>query len=334
MTSYERLMNRLKGKEVDRIPNLNILMAFAAKYAGVSYSDFILKPEKKGYANVKCHEDFKIDVVTVMSDPYSEAEGFGCEVEYPEDDHPHCVKHILNDYDDIKKLKIHDPSKERRMSANVELIEWYQKQLGNSVPIIGWVEGPVAEFADIYDINNAMMDLIAEPEWAQEVMDICVEQAIAFAQAQIKAGAHIIGMGDAAASIIGRELYASIVLPREKKIVNAIHEVGALCKLHICGNIEPLLEDIKTLGADIVDVDWMVDFAHADRVLSGVSSVNGNLDPVRAVMNSTPEQIVRDVQKLVAETGATSMISGGCEIPKNTAPENLYAFYEALASIH
>ncbi len=333
MTSYERLMNRLQGKEVDRIPNLNILMAFAAKYAGISYSDFILKPEQKGIANVKCHEDFKIDVVTVMSDPYTEAEGFGCKIEYPEDDHPHCVRHILNDYEDVKKLKIHDPSHQKRMSATIELIEWYQKQLGSSVPIVGWVEGPIAEFADIYDINNAMMDLIAEPEWAQEVMDICVEQAIVFAKAQIKAGAHIIGMGDAAASLIGRELYAKMVLPREKKIVNAIHGAGALCKLHICGNIEPILEDIKTLQADIVDIDSMVDFAHANRVLSGISAANGNLDPVRAVMNSTPEQIICDVRKLVEQTDSTILVSGGCEIPKNTPPENLYAFYEALEAI-
>lgn len=333
MTSYERLQNRLLGKPVDRIPNLNILMAFAAKHAGVSYSDFILKPEKKAYANIKCHEDFKIDAVTVMSDPYSEAEDFGCEIEYPEDDHPHCVKHILNDYSDIQKLKVREPSQGRRMSKTVETIEWYQKQMGNSVPIVGWVEGPIAEFSDIYDINNAMMDLIAEPEWAEEVMDICVEQAIAFAKAQIQAGAHIIGLGDAAASIIGRELYSAVVLPREKKIVDAIHEAGALCKLHICGNITPLLEDIKTLGADIVDIDWMVDFIHANQVLSGVSSANGNLDPVRAVMNSTPEQIICDVQKLVASTDDTTMISGGCEIPKNTPPENLYAFYQALAAI-
>jgi len=326
----ERLVARMAGKSVDRIPNLNILMTFAAKYANVNYSDFILKPEAKCRANLICAEEFGIDAVTVMSDPYSEAEGFGCKIEYPVNDHPHCVKHILEDYEDIKKLKVHDPSCTCRMSIIVRLVEMYRQHLGNDVPIIGWVEGPIAEFADLYDINYAMMDLISEPEWATDVMDICVEQAILFAKAQISAGAQIIGMGDAAASLVGPPLYRGMILEREKKIVDAIHEAGAMVKLHICGNIGPLLNDIKTLGCDIVDVDWMVDFAEANKILSGVSAVSGNLDPVRAVMNSTPEALYADIKALLAATDGTSIISGGCEIPKNTDPRLLKVMRQAL----
>ena len=31
MTPYERVLKRLEGKPVDRVPNLNIIMTFAAK---------------------------------------------------------------------------------------------------------------------------------------------------------------------------------------------------------------------------------------------------------------------------------------------------------------
>lgn len=326
MTSLERLRNRLLGKQVDRIPNLNILMAFAAHYAGVPYSEFILNPEKKAHANIKCHTDFGIDAVTVMSDPFVEAEAFGCRVEYPEDDHPHCVEHAIKDYSDVDKLRVREVSECRRMSATVKVIELYKRTFCNEVPIIGWVEGPIAEFSDIYDINNAMMDLIAEPEWCEHVMDICTEQAILFAREQIRAGAHIIGIGDAAASLIGQKLYADMIFPREKHIVDAIHEAGALCKLHICGNISPILDDIARLRVDVVDIDSMVNFTEADRKLSGISSVNGNLDPVRSVMNGNPQEIRREIDMLIKNTGNTSMICGGCEIPKNTPYENLLAF--------
>ena len=332
MTSLERLTNRLHGLPVDRAPNLNILMAFAAKYADVSFRDFILKPEAKCKANLLCHEAFHVDAVTVMSDPYTEAEGFGCLIEYPENDHPHCIKHALESIDEIHKLAVHDPSSCRRMSATVSLIELYRKEVGNSVPIVGWVEGPIAEFADIYDINNAMMDLIAEPEGAEEAMELCTQQAILFAKAQIQAGAHIIGIGDAAASIVGLDLYRSMILPREKRIVDAIHDAGAMVKLHICGDISPLLQDIRTLGCDIVDIDWMVDFIEANKILSGVSSVSGNLDPVRSVLNGTPDAIRAEVLSLLGKTDATSIISGGCEIPKNTPHENLLAMHEAICA--
>lgn len=38
MPHKDRLFARLEGKPVDRVPNLNIVMLFAAKYAGVPYS--------------------------------------------------------------------------------------------------------------------------------------------------------------------------------------------------------------------------------------------------------------------------------------------------------
>lgn len=46
MNSYERVMNRLKGRAVDRAPNFCILMNFAAQYSNVCYKDFCLVPEK------------------------------------------------------------------------------------------------------------------------------------------------------------------------------------------------------------------------------------------------------------------------------------------------
>ncbi|MBO4885475.1 MAG: uroporphyrinogen decarboxylase family protein [Clostridia bacterium] len=330
MNSMERLSARLAGKDVDRAPNLNILMTFAAKYAGIPYCDFILRPEEKCRANLIAHEEFGIDAVTVMSDPYTEAEAFGCRIEYPQDDHPRCLKHALEDYEDIGKLTVHQPDACRRMSNTIRLIELYKKRTAGDVPIVGWVEGPIAEFADIHDINNAMMDLVSEPEWAEEAMDICVEQAVLFAKAQISAGAHIIGIGDAAASLVGPSLYRDLILPREKKIVDAIHGAGAMVKLHICGNITPLLEDIKTLRCDIVDIDWMVDFVRANRLLEGISSVSGNLDPVQAMMNSTPEAIRSDVCALIDTTDNTSIISSGCEVPKATDPQILRAMDDAL----
>ena len=71
MNSYERVMNRLKGKAVDRAPNFCILMNFTAQYSNVCYRDFCLVPEKMVEANLRCREDFATDIVTVMSDPVS-----------------------------------------------------------------------------------------------------------------------------------------------------------------------------------------------------------------------------------------------------------------------
>jgi len=46
MNSKERLYARLEGKQVDKIPNMNIAMGLVAKAAGVSYREYVLDYRK------------------------------------------------------------------------------------------------------------------------------------------------------------------------------------------------------------------------------------------------------------------------------------------------
>jgi uroporphyrinogen-III decarboxylase len=96
-----------------------------------------------------------------------------------------------------------------------------------------------------------------------EAGEIIIQNAIAFAVAQVKAGADMIGIGDAAASLITPDMYTELVLPLEQKLIEAIHEAGAAVKLHICGNISNIVQFMPDSGADIIDVDWMVPLAKA-----------------------------------------------------------------------
>ncbi|MBN8457509.1 MAG: hypothetical protein J0M04_06715 [Verrucomicrobia bacterium] len=87
-SSRQRTFEFLAGGPVDRPPFHPIVMRFAARHAGVKYRDFCLNPADKCRAMIRCAEDFDADWVTVMSDPYAEAEAFGIKVEYREDDLP------------------------------------------------------------------------------------------------------------------------------------------------------------------------------------------------------------------------------------------------------
>jgi uroporphyrinogen-III decarboxylase len=73
--------------------------------------------------------------------------------------------------------------------------------VGQTHSILGWVEGPLAEYADLRGVENAMLDLINSPEIFVEAGEIIVQNAIAFAVAQIKVGADMVGIGDSAASL-------------------------------------------------------------------------------------------------------------------------------------
>jgi len=137
-------------------------------------------------------------------------------------------------------------------------------------------------------------------------------------------------MNIAAASLISPEHYREFVLPFEQKLFKAIHDAGAKVKLHICGNISHLLDDIWKSGADIIDIDWMVDFKTSVEKFKGHCSANGNFDPVRVLYLGTPESIRQAVKACLDVSDERTFISAGCEVPKDTPYENLKAVDEAL----
>ena len=330
MTPYERVHNRLLGKPVDKAPNLNILMAFAARYAEVSFDKFCTDYKCLTYANLKCNEYFGIDMLNTMSDAFRETYDFGAKIEFPFDSLPISKEHFINAPTDLGKLKLFEPINSTRILDRIHAIEAYKKEAGSHYSILGWVEGSFAEAADLHGVSEIMMDLYDEPEFIKEMLEICCEQGIICAKEQLKAGADFIGIGDAAASLTSPNIYREFILPYEQKLIQAIHREGGKVKLHICGNITHLMEDILKAGADIIDIDSMVDLKTTINKAKGISCINGNFDPVRVIYNGDPASIREAVKNCVDNGDDTTFISAGCEIPRDTPPENLKAVSDAL----
>ena len=331
-TPYERLRAMMDGKakELDRVPNLNILMFFAAKYINKPFGQFCADYRVLVEGNLRCVEKFGIDILSTLSDPVRETADFGTELIYPEDDLPHPKQVRLPNIEDVEKLQLFDPWQSVRILDRIHAIELFKKEKGDEYPVMGWVEGPLAEASDLRGINESMMDIIINEELFHQLLEKCTQEAIWCAKAQIEAGAHIIGIGDAAVSLISRELYKEEILPYEKRIVDAIKEAGGIARLHICGDVNRHLEDIVTLELDIMDIDWMVDMKRTVEIFDGVSIVNGNVDPVAIMLNGSASDVKNAVRKCRIDSKGKACISAGCEIPKFTPHENLLAFTEAL----
>ena len=107
-----------------------------------------------------------------------------------------------------------------------------------------------------------------------------------FARAQVEAGADLIGVGDAAASLVGPQIYEEFVRPYEQRLVDGLHAMGTRVRLHICGNIRRILPGIGSLGCDMVDIDSMVPLDQARREMgaeggAGRQSRSGENAPQR-----------------------------------------------------
>lgn len=325
MTPRERYLAVLRGDRPDLLPRLPILMQFAAEHIGSNYGAFASDYRVLVEANIRCAEEFGIDQLNTMSDPYRETAGFGAQIEFPRDSVPVCLQPPLEDDPDPARLSKPDPLRAPRMRDRIEAVRAYRARTGERYSIMGWVEGPAAEAADLRGVANFFVDLLDEPARADALMALCVEVAIEFARPQVAAGADTIGIGDAVASQVSPAVYEALILPHERRLVAALHAMGVYVRLHICGNITHLLPGIATLGIDVIDIDHPVSLSQARQVLGPRIVLAGNVDPVACVMRGPPEAVRRAVLQCQAEAGAPFMVNAGCEIPPRTPPAHLAA---------
>ncbi|MCF7975780.1 MAG: uroporphyrinogen decarboxylase family protein [Phycisphaerae bacterium] len=329
MNSYERYVGVLNGQAVDLVPRVPILMQYAAEHIESNYGEFAADHNTLVRANVACAETFGIDQLSCISDPYREAQGFGSQIEYQKNGPPRGTQ-PLEQTKDLSTLLQPDPLQSERMLDRVQAVRSYKSRFSGQYSILGWIEGPAAEAADLRGVGTFFMDMIEDPAFACDLMDRCLDVGIAFARAQVDAGADTIGIGDAVASQVSPDMYEALIQPREKQLVQAIRRMGAYAKLHICGSITHLLPGIADLGVDILDVDHMVSLTRVREAVGSKVTITGNIDPVQGVLRGTPASIRQVIQQAYRDVGNPYMVNAGCEIPSGTPVENLKALCEPV----
>lgn len=326
MTPKERIYAILKGGSYDRPAVTPILMAWAANFIGRTYRDYYLNGDVLVEAQLAVAGAFNLDQVSAISDPWREASAYGMEFDYPPDGVGRPEEVFLKTREDVSKLKRIHIEKAERPKQRIESVRKMAARVGQTHSVLGWVEGPLAEYGDLRGVENAMLDLIDRPDIFARAGEVIIENAIAFALAQIEAGADMVGIGDSAASLISPAMYAELVLPLERKLIAAIHEAGAAVKLHVCGNISNIVQHIAKSGTDIIDVDWMVPLEKA-RELSGPEvTLCGNFNPAGVLFEGSPQDVANAARECLNAMPDRFILMPGCEVPPATPEANLRAF--------
>lgn len=334
MTGRERVLAQLRGDEVDRLPLMPITMMFAADTIGVKYRDYATDHRLLARAQIETATRYDFDHVSAISDPAREAADLGAEIELFDDQPPMVVgsRARLTRKADLARLVPPDPLSGERMRDRVEAIRLLARSVGREKVIEGWVEGPCAEAAGLRGMQALMLDFFDDPGFVRDLLAFVLELGLRFARAQVEAGADLIGIGDAAASLIGPGLYREFVLPCEQALVDGVHEMGARVRLHICGSTRKLLPDLGGLSVDILDLDWMVPVAEA-RAWTGADQVLlGNIDPVSVLRNSTPGEVGESIARCHREAGPRYIVGAGCEVVRDSPVDNVRAMVDYARS--
>ncbi|KAB2661570.1 MAG: uroporphyrinogen decarboxylase [Verrucomicrobia bacterium] len=334
MNGRERILAHLAGKPVDRLPLMPITMQFACDLVGARYGDYAMDHRVLAEGQLRVAEQFDLDYVNTMSDPAREAADCGAAVEFFPDSPAAMVEEraLLSDKTALARLRVPDPLGGGRMHNGVKAIALLRERVGRDKLVEGWIEGPCTEAADLRGINTLMLDFFDDPAFVRDLFDFVVAMELRFARAQIEAGAELIGIGDAAASLVGPQIYGEFVQPLEQKLVDGIHALGARVRLHICGNTRFALEGMGRLGCDIVDLDSMSPLDLARARMGPAQILLGNLNPVTVLRDGTRDDVLAGLARCHLQAGPRHIVGAGCEVPRDTPHENLRALADFARS--
>ncbi len=335
MKPRERVLNFLEGKPVDHLPCMPITMMYACKQIGARYRDYCTDYRILAEGQIRTAEKFGFDYVNTMSDPAREAADCGAPIAYFDHQPVALIEDqaLLADKAKLLALKTPDPLGGGRMHNGILALRLLKERVGNDLIVEGWVEGPIAEAADLRGINTLMTDFFDDVSFVHDLFSFVVGMELRFAREQITAGADVIGIGDAAASLVGPRIYQEMVLPYERQLIEGIHSMGGRTRLHICGNTRSILGPMGSLHATIVDLDSLAPIGEARNQMGPQQILLGNLNPVTVVRDGTPVTIRAELAECHRAAGDRYIVGAGCEIPRDTAEENVAALAQYAQSV-
>lgn len=332
MTSRERVLAALRRQPVDRVPVVEFLIdprvAAVAVPGCLDPADCM---DQLGMDAVACGARFQpIEV----RGPEHWVDEWGVLYQRGPEVLDHPIKGPIATWDDLRRYTPPDPQAGHRLGALPDLVRRYKGRRA----ILFHQRAAFMWAAYLHGIDALLMDLLAEPRFAEALMDMVLEVNLALARRAVRAGAEVIVLGDDYASnqgpMMSPAVFEALIQPRLQKMVTVIHEEGALAVKHSDGNLYPILESIARSGADglnpiepIAGMDLKTTKARVgDRM-----ALIGNVDCGHLLPFGTAEQVRAAVRQCLADAapGGGYLLSSSNSIHSSCRPENLVAMVRA-----
>lgn len=326
MTPLTRLINIIQGKKVDIAPCMPLVFGYAASFSGIKLREYLQRGEVLAQAQLQAQSRIGYEALFVNGGNSVGSEALGCILHYPGNDYPYIIQPALEDLRAVSKLKVPEPLETRRMSEMISACRILRKEVGDSLPIVGCVLGPVSIAGQLAGLDKLLYLLADDPMAFQQLLNITMQVSRDFGKALLQAGAHLIMLMDPTASqnIFPVAVFREYVLPLITELCRDYHQAGALAVwLMITGRTKDILPYYPQAGVDLATFDYEVAFVDAVNAAPSIA-LTGNIRPYDLVSCEPREIKSQCIELLKMGQAAHGFILGtGCEVPLNGKPENI-----------
>ena len=300
--------------------------------------------EMKGISILQVVNDanYQYECIKAISNKYSsianvtcmdlsvEAQAFGCEIKFVENEVPTVIKGIINDIEEVHEMEVPKIGAGRTFEY-IKAAEMVSKNLKERPTFAGMI-GPFSLAGRLFDMTEIMINIMVEPDGMKLLLEKTTQFLIEYAKAFKATGANGIIIAEPAAGLLSPQHCHEFSSEYVKKIVEAVQDDFFMVILHNCGNSEHQVESMVSTGAMGLHFGNAVDMARIMPQIPWGTVAMGNVDPAGVLKNGVVEDVKRITGELLWKTAVYKnfVISSGCDIPPGTPQCNIDAFFEVL----
>lgn len=275
-------------------------------------------------------EDYGTYACSVIMDLTVEAEAFGCEIGFPENEVPNVLNRLVCDETSVSALKVPSLDKGRipeYLKANRLAVENIKDH-----PILSGCIGPFSLAGRLFDMSEIMVSIYIEPDVIHTLLEKCTELILNYCRELKKIGVTGIIMAEPAAGLLSNDDCMAYSTTYVRRIVEELQDDRFTIILHNCGNRGQCTEAMLASGAAALHFGNAIDIVQVLESCPKNVLVMGNIDPVGILKQATPEIVKWATLDLLDKTKKypNFVLSSGCDIPPHTPEVNIRAFFEAL----
>ena len=269
-----------------------------------------------------------------MMDLSVEAEAFGAEIVFAENETPTVVGRLVKNMEDADALAV-PPVISGRAPEYIGAIQLAKKNIVDK-PVFGGVIGPFSLAGRLMDMTEIMITMYEEPELVHAVLIKCERFIAAYCAAFKRAGADGVIMAEPAAGLLSPDLADEFSSPYTRHICETVKDGTFAVIYHNCGRTAPLMRSILSVGADGCHFGNAADMAEILALTPKNVLAFGNIDPAGQFVNGTPDSVYAATTALVekCKTYDNFVPSSGCDIPITAPWENIDAFFRAVKDMY
>ena len=188
-------------------------------------------------------------------------------------------------------------------------------------------------------MENALLDFVAEPELASEMVGRCADFAISLGEAACERfPLDWLWTGDDVASQTGMmmspAMWREIVRPHLQRVFDVGRKRGLWVAYHCCGALRPIIGDLVEMGLDVLNPVQCncpgMDAAELKKEFGGRLAFMGGVDTQDTLPNGSADDVRRATRHLLdvmTADGGGYILAASHTIPPETPDENIFAMY-------